>query len=133
MPLPPAHGEPEIMQEKIRIDAWVESGRPIAHIPIVDIDALAPAVIDVRQDNEYQHGHVPGAVNVELGSVADAPSTAGPVTLMCGHGERAMTAASILTANGQTDVSVFDGGPDTWSEAAGLDLHPIPTATSTSG
>ena len=34
-----------------------------------------------------------------------------------------MTAASILTATGHRRVSVFDGGPDTWSDAVGLDLE----------
>jgi len=108
------------------IHAWVESGRPIGQIPIVDIDAAAPTVIDVRQNNEYADGHVPGAINVELGSVAATPPNPGPVTLMCGHGERAMTAASILTAKGQTAVSVFDGGPDTWAAATGLELQAGP-------
>ena len=28
--------------------------------------------------------------------------------------------------------TVFAGGPDTWATAAGLDLHPTPTATATS-
>ena len=38
---------------------------------------------------------------------------------MCGHGERAMTAASLLTARGHASVSVLDGGPDTWAAATG--------------
>jgi hydroxyacylglutathione hydrolase len=42
---------------------------------------------------------------------------------MCGHGERAMTAASILAASGHDRVSVFDGGPDTWSAATGRPLQ----------
>jgi rhodanese-related sulfurtransferase len=45
---------------------------------------------------------------------------------MCGHGERAMTAASILAARGRSDVSVLDGGPDTWSAATGLPLTVAP-------
>ena len=41
---------------------------------------------------------------------------------MCGHGERAMTGASILTGRGHRDVGVLDGGPDTWAEWSGLPL-----------
>ena len=53
--------------------------------------------IDVRQRNEFVAGHVPGARNVELGALADTPRSAPrPVTVMCGHGERAMSAASLL-------------------------------------
>jgi rhodanese-related sulfurtransferase len=36
---------------------------------------------------------------------------------MCGHGERAMTGASLLDRRGFRDVVVLDGGPDTWSTA----------------
>jgi hydroxyacylglutathione hydrolase len=42
---------------------------------------------------------------------------------MCAHGERAMTAASILTANGWRDVSVLNGGPGDWRRATGIDLQ----------
>jgi 3-mercaptopyruvate sulfurtransferase SseA len=34
-----------------------------------------------------------------------------------------MTAASLLAALGHSDVAVFDGGPDTWTEATGIRLH----------
>jgi rhodanese-related sulfurtransferase len=83
-------------------------------------------VIDVRQANEYASGHVPGALNIELGAVEGARLTPGPVSVMCGHGERAMTAASILTARGKGDVVVLDGGPDTWSDATGNPLQTSP-------
>jgi hydroxyacylglutathione hydrolase len=105
------------------IEAWRETGRSLAQIPIVDGDTLAPTVIDVRQGNEFNEGHIPGAVNVELGAIPDAVPTVGAVTVMCGHGERAMTAAGILSDKGQTELSVLDGGPDTWSAATGLDLE----------
>lgn len=106
------------------IDAWTTAGRPAATIDVVDARRMAPTAIDVRQHNEYVTGHIPGAINVELGVVADISSPTSPVTVMCGHGERAMTAASILnTSDGDSDVSVFDGGPDTWSTTTGVDLE----------
>ncbi|MEP7023280.1 MAG: rhodanese-like domain-containing protein, partial [Actinomycetota bacterium] len=46
----------------------------------------------------------------------------GPVTLMCGHGERAMTAASILAASGREDLAVAVGGPDDWAAVSGCSL-----------
>jgi rhodanese-related sulfurtransferase len=58
---------------------------------------------------------VPGAINIELGSLADSVIPAGPLTVMCGHGERAMTGASILAGRGHLNLRVLDGGPDTWS------------------
>ena len=45
------------------------------------------------------------------------------VDLLCGHGKRAMTAASILTNRGHRDVTVLDGGPDTWATATGRGLE----------
>lgn len=99
------------------IDAWTKSGRPVATIPFVGAADVAEAIIDVRQANEYASGHVPGARNVELGQITMVEPTVGQVTVMCGHGERAMTGASLLAAGGHRDVSVLDGGPDTWSSA----------------
>ena len=42
---------------------------------------------------------------------------------MCGHGERAMSAASILQRAGRTGVAVLDGGPADWMQAAGRGLE----------
>lgn len=43
---------------------------------------------------------------------------------MCGHGERAMTAASILAAAGHCDLTVMVGGAADWAAASG---HPLKT------
>jgi rhodanese-related sulfurtransferase len=80
-------------------------------------------IVDVRQDAEYTAGHIPGARHVELGSVGAAGIAAtGPLTLMCGHGERAMTAASILAAAGHGDLTVVVGGAADWAAASGRPL-----------
>jgi hydroxyacylglutathione hydrolase len=104
------------------IDVWTDSGRPTRTIPLVEPVAMTGPVIDVRQANEYATSHLPGAVNVELAAVSETGFPVGPLTVMCGHGERAMTAASILTACGRDDIAVLDGGPDTWSAATGKPL-----------
>jgi hydroxyacylglutathione hydrolase len=96
------------------IDAWRSAGGAITGIPFVAPSEAVSTLIDVRQRSEYEAGHVPGAVNIELGRLAHAVVPAGPVTVMCGHGERAMTGASILAMRGHRDVTVLDGGPDTW-------------------
>lgn len=107
------------------IQAWVTSGRPAGSLPLIepaDLDDTR-TVLDVRQHNEYLAGHIPGAHNIELGVLPSTPAPDSPLLVMCGHGERAMTAASLLTAGGHDQVSVFDGGPDTWSAAAGRNLE----------
>jgi rhodanese-related sulfurtransferase len=104
------------------IEAWRSAGRPVTTVPLVGAEAMVGTVVDVRQRAEFEAGHVPGAINVELGSLAQTPLPDGPVTVMCGHGERAMTGASILTARNHRDVSVLDGGPDTWTASTARPL-----------
>lgn len=108
------------------IEAWVAAGHPTASIPVVGTGAMAPTVLDVRQDGEWRTGHLPGAVHVELGAVPAMPLPEGPVTVMCGHGERAMTAASQLARRGHLQLTVLAGGPDDWHRSTGqlLDTGP---------
>jgi len=103
--------------------AWADAGLPVGSIPLVDTGTMADTVVDVRQDSEWAGGHVPGAIHVELGALADATLPLVPMTVMCGHGERAMTGASLLEAGGHRDVSVLAGGPTDWSAATGIDLQ----------
>ncbi len=108
------------------LGSWTTAGRPTTSIPLVDAGGLAGArVLDVRQHSEFVSGHVPGAHHVELGALAaggvDVPM--GPTVVMCGHGERAMGAASLLEGAGHTQVAVLDGGPDQWADATGRSLE----------
>ncbi|MGJ5894664.1 rhodanese-like domain-containing protein [Streptomyces niveiscabiei] len=60
---------------------------------------------------------------MELGGLAaaavDPPEGA---IVACGHGERGMTAASILERAGRTDVAVLDGGAADYAAAHGEQL-----------
>jgi hydroxyacylglutathione hydrolase len=105
------------------IAAWADSGRTVSSIPLVDPGEMTGQVIDVRQANEYVTGHLPGSVNIELGALPQTTGSSGPETVMCGHGERAMTGASILASAGHIDIVVLDGGPDTWSATTGRSLE----------
>ncbi len=105
------------------IAAWRAAGFPLRRVQLVPAAKVTGPVLDVRQDGEFAAGHLPGARHAELGSLATTPPEPGPVTLMCGHGERAMTAASILTAAGREDVTVAVGGPADWAAASGRSLQ----------
>jgi rhodanese-related sulfurtransferase len=113
------------------ITAWQAAGLATASIPLVDAGEAAALggrmVLDVRQDSEWAAGHIPGAAHRELGALASPGRAAGlpegPVTVMCEHGERAMTGASLLTASGTTGVSVLRGGPGEWAKATGEPLE----------
>jgi rhodanese-related sulfurtransferase len=105
-------------------DGWLAAGREAESIPLVDAGAIDGKLLDIRQDGEWVAGHVPGAIHVELGRLRELdPSSVpdGPVTVMCRHGERATTGASIQRAGGRA-VSVLSGGPGDWSEATGVSL-----------
>jgi hydroxyacylglutathione hydrolase len=106
--------------------AWRDAGLPEAQLPIVQVEQLddhSGVVLDVRQASEVANGHLPGALAIELGTfVGDRQPTElpeGPITAMCGHGERAMTAASLLARAGHKDLRVALGGPKDWQRATG--------------
>jgi rhodanese-related sulfurtransferase len=108
------------------IGAWTSEGRGTARIDLTGPDDLdGRRVLDIRQRSEYLSGHLPGAVHVELGDVpertAEIPDE--PTVVMCGHGERAMGAASLLQRAGHHDVVVLDGGPQDWVRVTGRRLE----------
>lgn len=106
--------------------AWTAAGRPVAAIPLIGAGQASDRLIDVRQESEWRAGHVPGAVHHELGGLPmTAAGLAGgrPATVMCGHGERSMTGASLLAAAGSGQLTVLRGGPPEWAAAHGKDLE----------
>jgi hydroxyacylglutathione hydrolase len=105
------------------IDAWTQAGLPTTSTELVTADELSGAIVDVRQREEFATGHIPSATSVELADLSTRTLTIEPVTLMCGHGERAMTAASVLERAGHGDVRVLAGGPSDWSRATGQPLE----------
>jgi len=76
-------------------------------------------VLDVREDVEWQHGHIDGAVHIPLGEVpsrlAEVPE--GQTLVVCKVGGRSARAVAYLQQQGH-DVVNLDGGMLEW-EAAG--------------
>jgi hydroxyacylglutathione hydrolase len=108
------------------IDAWTAEGQATASTRLLRLEEITPRhrVLDVRQDTEYTSGHLPGAQHAELGSLAEAAGglSEAPTVLMCGHGERAAGAASVLERAGHRDLAVVEGGPSDWAQATGRPL-----------
>jgi len=101
--------------------AWTDAGFDVSSNPLSTPLSADPAtVIDVRQVFEFATGHLPGAANIELGSLDAAANdlTGREVVVMCGHGERAATAASVLERAGVTGVAIQAGGPGDWAAAS---------------
>jgi rhodanese-related sulfurtransferase len=106
--------------------AWTAAGHATASIPLARAEQLhGRRVLDIRQRSEYLEGHLPGAMHIELGDIAhrSAEVPDEPTVVMCGHGERAMGAASLLAGTGHHDLVVLDGGPQDWVAATGRNLE----------
>ncbi len=108
--------------------AWRANCGPVEETELVTASRIGGRrVLDVRQAAEYASGPVPGAVHIELGDLParmqDAPAGA---VVMCGHGERAMTAASLLQRAGRRGLAVLAGGAQDWAAAAGQPLREGP-------
>jgi rhodanese-related sulfurtransferase len=77
-------------------------------------------ILDVRQPQEFAHGHVPGAKLIPLGELrarlADVPNDV-PVYVICQSGRRSQSASEILSKNGKTDVRNVQGGTGAWMAA----------------
>jgi glyoxylase-like metal-dependent hydrolase (beta-lactamase superfamily II)/rhodanese-related sulfurtransferase len=97
---------------------WADANLPGAATDLIEPGALdGTTVLDVRQRDEFLAGHLPDAHNVELGALPNAIDAlpTDPLVVMCGHGERAMTGASVLEHAGPRDVAVLAGGPEDWA------------------
>jgi hydroxyacylglutathione hydrolase len=107
------------------VAAWTSASRPLAMTPMTTPSSVEGRVLDVRQDSEFAAGHLPRAIHLELGDLTKhlAEAGSGPLTVMCGHGERAMTAATVLQRRGETQVSVLDGGAHDWAAITGNRLE----------
>jgi hydroxyacylglutathione hydrolase len=102
------------------VDAWQDAGKPLATVPLVDAaGADGRQVLDIRQTSEFVAGHLPRALHLELGTLTQPTAEEVPDTALlvhCGHGKRAMSAASLLQRAGHDHVAVLAGGPDELGE-----------------
>lgn len=76
-------------------------------------------ILDVREQDEYDAGHIPGAALLPVGSIDEASATAvipeksTPVLAYCRSGNRSKTAAAALAELGYTQIYEF-GGINDW-------------------
>lgn len=78
-------------------------------------------LIDVRSTQEYNSGHIPGAVNIplkELSTLNEFPYH-GKVYLYCTAGIRSMKAKRILEKKGVKGVVDLEGGIEAWKKVGG--------------
>ena len=109
--------------------SWREDQRDVQRIPRMTVPELhdrwdgedAPQVLDVRDLDEFERGHIPGAVHrpyPDVDSVPDGIDPQRPVAVICGSGQRAAVGASLLRRRGAREViHVVDGGVGQWAGA----------------
>lgn len=75
-------------------------------------------MIDVRTLEEYNQGHIPGAVPIESIKDLKAFKYEGRVVLYCNTGRRSQTALRLFKDNG-IEAADLEGGIKAWKEAGG--------------
>jgi rhodanese-related sulfurtransferase len=79
-------------------------------------------LVDVREDNEWANGHLPGAVHMGRGVIerdveSKVPDPSAKMILYCGGGFRSALSADNLQKMGYKNVESMDGGWKGWVEA----------------
>jgi glyoxylase-like metal-dependent hydrolase (beta-lactamase superfamily II)/rhodanese-related sulfurtransferase len=109
--------------------SWRQEPLPVERIERLPLDDLAGRieagiqVLDVREQSEYEDGHIPGSVFEPWHDIDGVPAGLDPdreVAVICGSGERSAVAASLLQRHGaKRVVHVTDGGVPKWQRDGG--------------
>jgi hydroxyacylglutathione hydrolase len=99
--------------------------------PEVDVAETARAwtdrsvqLVDVRESDEWDEGHIPGAIHIPLGDLVsreDELMKEVPVIVVCRSGVRSLFGTEELMARGFPEVANFKGGMLAWAKAG----HPV--------
>lgn len=81
-------------------------------------------LVDVREDREWECGHIRGARHIGRGVIerdaeVSLPDKKAEIILYCGGGFRSALAADNLQKMGYTGVISMDGGWRGWTDAGG--------------
>ena len=83
------------------------------------MDTQEVIILDVQEQDEYDGGHIPGAVLLPVGTIDETtaaeviPEKDSTVLVYCRSGNRSKTASSTLAELGYTNIYEF-GGINTW-------------------
>jgi glyoxylase-like metal-dependent hydrolase (beta-lactamase superfamily II)/rhodanese-related sulfurtransferase len=107
--------------------SWREEDLPVERIERMTVRELherweadrdAVQVVDVREQEEWNAGHIPGSVHTpyhDIHAMPDGIDPERPVAAICGSGQRSAVGASLLKRHGAQDViHVVEGGVPLW-------------------
>lgn len=104
--------------------SWREDQRPVARVTRMTVPELHAArddlqILDVRERDEWERGHLPGSVHRpyhDIDAVPEGIDPARPVAVVCASGQRAAVGASLLRRAGAREViHVVEGGVPRWA------------------
>jgi len=105
-------------------DLLREARSEIREVSPAEVDLLldgpgSPVLVDVREEYEWEQGHIDGAVHVaksylEQAIEGDVPDRSRPIVLYCAGGVRSLFAAQTLSQMGYQDVASMSGGFQQW-------------------
>ncbi len=106
------------------LSAWTDAGHTLQSISQISVAECATRLansaniqlLDVRNDEEWSHGHIKGALHIPLGHLTGMTPALqnGTVFVQCQSGARSAIAASVLQRIGYTDVVNVVGGFNAW-------------------
>jgi hydroxyacylglutathione hydrolase len=117
------------------IDGWMAAGKPVENIPQINVHALHQQVstnglrvLDVREQDEWDEGHIPEAAFIPYTSLVpqlDIPARIDElpfghdesIAVTCATGKRSSTAISILRRHGYKKLFNVTGGMEAWEHA----------------
>ncbi len=107
--------------------SWREEKRPVQRLTRLTVDELhdrwradphSLQVLDVREQAEWDAGHIPGSLHEPYHDIDQVPAGIDPdqsVAVICGSGQRAAVGASLLQRFGADDViHIVEGGVPLW-------------------
>ena len=123
------------------IQAWKAAALPVNQFEEIDLETFYKrwsrheplVVLDVRRSDEWREGHIPDALHIHVGDLAqrvhELPKDQ-PIATICQSGHRAEIAASMLAATGRKVIAVRNGMEDWlrkgWPSSTSVDGSTMP-------
>jgi hydroxyacylglutathione hydrolase len=123
------------------ISAWKAAALPTSQFASLDLETFYGrwsrrepfVVLDVRRSDEWREGHIPGALHIHVGDLAqrmhELPKQP-PIMTICRSGHRAEIAASMIAAIGREVIAMRDGMEEWqkrgWPSSTGMDGSDVP-------
>ncbi len=90
---------------------------------VAEVLAQGATLLDVRTEDEFLDGHIPGSINIEIGEMSDEDieqlDKEKTYVLYCRSGGRSSRAAQMLEALDFGDVYNLEGGYMEWVKTQG--------------